>query len=131
MRSSSSVRDEENTNGPKVGIFWLVAERLIADSTPLDLAEDYANCKTHARSHLEFWQDLTRAGAIVEDDYEEHPRGRIVYNTATKRFKRMKGEAGYSSRRSWEYALKRSPVVSAKRKCVFPRRTQHPQRGHF
>jgi hypothetical protein len=86
MRSPTSVRDEENTNGPKVGIFWLVAKRLMVDSTPLDLAEEHARCKTHGRSHLEFWQDLTRAGATVEGDYEEHPRGRIVYDTKTRQF---------------------------------------------
>ena len=86
MRAPSPVNDEENIHDPKVGIFWLIAKRLIVDSTSVSRAEDYNNCKTYARSHLEFWQDLTRAGAIVEGDYEEHPRGRIVYNTRTRQF---------------------------------------------
>jgi hypothetical protein len=86
MRPRSSVRDDENMNCPRVGIFWLVAGRLVVDGTPVNRAEDYASCKTHGRSHDEHWQHLTRAGAIAEGDYEEHPRGRIVYETKADQF---------------------------------------------
>jgi hypothetical protein len=86
MRPPSPICDDEDANGPKVGIFWLVAGRLIADSTPLNRAEEYGSCKTQSRSHEERWEQLTRAGVLVEGDYEGHPRGRIVYDTRTDQF---------------------------------------------
>jgi hypothetical protein len=85
LRSRKSVRDE-NINGPKVGIFWLLSQKLVVDSTPVGGAENYANCKTHGRSHQEYWDQLTRAGSIADGDYEEHPRGRVVYHTETGQF---------------------------------------------
>ncbi|TXM95362.1 hypothetical protein [Methylobacterium sp. WL116] len=85
---------------PSVGIFWGVPDGapsnrvLVIDATPLNHAEPYGAALTHARGHYdvwEAWQALGPAGlkrrglpaAIAWSEYETHPRGRIVYDTAT------------------------------------------------
>lgn len=71
---------------PRVGIFWVVSGRLLIDSTTVSDAEDCGECKTHGRSHMEYWDDLVRIAAIPDGGYEEHPRGRVVYNTQSRQF---------------------------------------------
>jgi hypothetical protein len=92
---------EHHGNGPRVGIFWLIAESgrevLITDSVPLSQGEPYGNCITHPRGHYEMWERWRRAGAfwlahnglptaICQTEYEEHPRGRIVYERSADLF---------------------------------------------
>jgi hypothetical protein len=85
-----------------VGIFWLVREPdgrtvLLTDMTPLDRAEAYGEHLTHPTGHLEFWERLRRLPsstfaargwptAIAVDEYEDHPRGRIVFHVPSGRF---------------------------------------------
>jgi hypothetical protein len=72
---------------PHVGIFWLLNDKLIIDSMPLGKAEPYGDHLTHPRSHIDVWGQW-RLGAKVpgESEYEEFPRGRVMYNTKTQRF---------------------------------------------
>ena len=69
-----------------VGIFWVVDGKILTDCTPLINAEPYGDCLTHGRSHSDHWDRLVRTGAVTGDDYEEHPRGRVVYNVKTQQF---------------------------------------------
>lgn len=72
---------------PKVGIFWLIADRLILDASPLNEAEPYGDCLTHQKGHIDFWTEQQRLGELPKEvEYEEHPRGRVVFNTKTHRF---------------------------------------------
>lgn len=87
---------------PMVGIFWLVGERLIIDASSLCEAESYGDCLTHRNSHIDYWTGQQRLGVVPRDvEYEEPPRGRVVFNRKTKRF------ALYADR----CILKREPVV--------------------
>ncbi|TXN83316.1 hypothetical protein FV234_07135 [Methylobacterium sp. WL8] len=88
---------------PSVGIFWGIPDgtspirMLVIDSTPLNAAEPYGAALTHPRGHYDVWEawqavgvaKLKRRGlpaAIAYSEYEQHPRGRIVYDTATQVF---------------------------------------------
>jgi hypothetical protein len=72
---------------PQVGIFWLVSGNLVIDSTPLTEAEPYGDFLIHPGSHLEAWRLFQRSGSVPANvEYEELPRGRVVYNTRTQRF---------------------------------------------
>jgi hypothetical protein len=72
---------------PHVGIFWLCDGKLLIDSTPLPEAEDYGDFKTHPRSHLEAWTVFRQRGIVpIDTEYEEHPRGRVIYDTKTCQF---------------------------------------------
>jgi hypothetical protein len=72
---------------PMVGIFWLLKGELIFDVTPVSSAEPYGDCLGHAKSHIAFWTELQRARVIPLDiEYEEPPRGRVVFNVKTKQY---------------------------------------------
>ena len=73
---------------PHVGIFWLLNGRLIIDSMPLGEAEPYGDHLTHPRSHIDVWVHWRLGGKVPdESEYEEFPRGRVMYNTKTHRFR--------------------------------------------
>lgn len=70
-----------------VGIFWLLRDRLILDTSPLSEAEPYGECLTHHNSHIDFWTAQQCLGALPQEiEYEEPPRGRVVFNKKTGRF---------------------------------------------
>jgi hypothetical protein len=82
---------------PAVGIFWRVDGVLVVDRSTLDEGDPYGDCLTHAAGHYERWQEwqalgMTRLTAlgypsrIAWTEYDQWPRGRIVYQTATQRF---------------------------------------------
>jgi hypothetical protein len=74
-------------NVGKVGIFWLVGKRLIIDTTPLSEAGNYGEFRIYEGDHVTFWSEMEERGEVPRDsDYEEHPRGRVNFNTRTKRF---------------------------------------------
>lgn len=87
---------------PHVGIFWFIPDHngrafLLYDGTPLPEAEPYGDCATHARGHYEYWSELALLGegalgrrglpsALAQHEYEDFPRGRIVYRVPEDRF---------------------------------------------
>ncbi len=97
-----SENTTQRMSTPCVGIFWGIPEptrgmALLADKTPIDQGELYGECITHPNGHYEFWEGLTQLGASaltnrglptapVWHEYEDFPRGRIVYWPKEKRF---------------------------------------------
>jgi hypothetical protein len=82
---------------PAVGIFWRVNGVLVVDLSTLDEAEPYGDCITHATGHYDCWEHWQTLGAtrlaalghpdcIVSTEYDHWPRGRVVYETPTRRF---------------------------------------------
>lgn len=84
-----------------VGLFWLVEERgsaaLIAHAVPLRQAVPYGDMLTIDAGHFELWSELACRGtsalreagisaAPVWSEYEEWPRGRVLYDRTTRRF---------------------------------------------
>jgi hypothetical protein len=70
-----------------MGIFWLVDNRLIIDSSPIDQAEPYGDHVTHPQSHIDVWQHFQRLGKVTpESEYEEYPRGRVMHHPASGEF---------------------------------------------
>jgi hypothetical protein len=89
MRESSKRHDQE----PSVGIFWIVGGKLLIDSSALSEAEAYGDFKTHSDDHIVVWEKLQRKGvAPAAMEYEEAPRGRVVYNTKTRQFTMLADE---------------------------------------
>ncbi len=71
----------------RVGIFWLLRDKLLFDTTPLNEAEPYGDHLTHPGSHIDVWEQFQRLGqAPRESEYEEYPRGRVMYHPATDTF---------------------------------------------
>ena len=72
---------------PRVGIFWLVDGKLLIDSTLLSAAEKYEDFRIHSGNHVSVWEKFQQNGtAPREMEYEEAPRGRVMYNTKSRRF---------------------------------------------
>lgn len=72
---------------PRVGIFWLVGKRLIIDTMPLSEASKYGDFRIYEGDHVTLWAEMEKRGEVPRgSDYEEHPRGRVTFNTKTKRF---------------------------------------------
>ncbi len=80
-----------------VGIFWRVGGVLVTDRSTLAEAESYGDCLTHAGGHYELWEQWRRLSAprlaslglaahIASTEYDEWPRGRIVYEQPEPRF---------------------------------------------
>jgi hypothetical protein len=82
---------------PAVGIFWRVNGVLVIDRSTSDEAEPYGDCLGHAAGHYERWREWQAMGAarlaalgypelIASTEYDQWPRGRIVYETLARRF---------------------------------------------
>jgi hypothetical protein len=58
------------------------------DSISLDAAKDYGEFKVHPGDHYSVWEQLRRTGLVpAHMEYEEPPRGRVVYNTRPNKFR--------------------------------------------
>lgn len=95
---------------PAIGIFWVLVERgappqVLADLVPMDEGERYDEFLTHG-GHYEFWERLAGLGApelrrrgfptaVLWSEYEEWPRGRVVFHQPTRRF------IVYADRKLW------------------------------
>jgi hypothetical protein len=65
----------------------VVNGRLILDASPLSAAEPYGDCLTHRNSHIDFWEEQQRIGALPRDtECEEFPRGRVTANLKAHEF---------------------------------------------
>ncbi len=72
---------------PHVGIFWLVGEKLLFDTTPLSRAEEYGECRIHSGNHVSVWERFRFARTVPQEmEYEEPPRGRVVFNAKKSEF---------------------------------------------
>ena len=84
-----------------LGPFWVVEDRgsaaLIAHAVPLEQATPYGDMLTVDTGHFEYWSELARRGAYplreagiptapVWSEYEEWPRGRVLYDLTAQRF---------------------------------------------
>ncbi len=67
-----------------VGIFFVVNDHVLVESSQLSEAELGSEFADHRRSHEVFWAELQNSGRVPRDqEYFEFPRGRSVYNNLT------------------------------------------------
>ena len=84
---------------PSVGIFWLVEPRpgearLLTAGCSLEAAESYGDCLTFPDGHYEVWErwrktsdpDAALRSLLRTFEYEEWPRGRLVFDHLRKHF---------------------------------------------
>ena len=106
MNSGEAAKVDSNpldaADKPSVGIVWGVRDGagplvLVTDCTPLAEAEPYGDFLTHPGGHHDVWEGWRRLGPaglarrglpslIAWHEYEHFPRGRVVFDTTTRRF---------------------------------------------
>ena len=84
-----------------IGLFWVVEDQgravLIAHAVPLVEAQPYGDMLTTETGHYDVWSALARRGvgglrkaglpaAPAWSEYEEWPRGRVIYDGKRARF---------------------------------------------
>jgi len=72
---------------PELGIFWIDdSGTMFAESVSLRDAEDYGDFKIFGGDHFNLWDKAVRAVPQWEGmEYEEVPRGRVVYKKDPKK----------------------------------------------
>lgn len=72
---------EKPVTEPRLGIFWLVARKVLLESAPLTECERYADHLNYGGNHINAWELWKRIGEAPEmSEYEEFPRGRVIRN---------------------------------------------------
>lgn len=85
-----------------MGYFWIVADRagrdaILGEALDLADAETYGELLTHPGGHYDYWEKMKRRGAawlrarnlsavLLSTEYEDWPRGRVVYWPSQDRF---------------------------------------------
>jgi hypothetical protein len=88
---------------PEVGIFWLIDNKLVADSIPWRQADGFGGFYSGKNDHAAFWATLQRLLPQWKGlEYTDYPRGRVLFDSMEEVF------LVYSSR-----AIVNSPGVRA------------------
>jgi hypothetical protein len=66
--------------GPRVGIVYLVGDKLWIDAAPVARGLNVGDYVIHQRDHQEFWKQLVNQGAVPSTKHDEFPRGRVSYH---------------------------------------------------
>lgn len=87
FRSLNAKAKSKKASIPEVGIFWIDDRgNMFAESVSLRDAEDYGEFKIFEGSHFESWDKAVRANPSWRGlEYEEIPRGRVVYHKDPKK----------------------------------------------
>jgi hypothetical protein len=84
MTSGVVMRRKE----PLLGIFWIVAGRIVAFTTPVSKVESVGGFKDSKFGHYHVWQAVVRKNPKLSGkEYWERPRGRVVYAVADDQFR--------------------------------------------
>lgn len=85
---------------PKIGIFWVVRGKLITIGIPAAEGVSYGDYLIYEPSHHDKWAELQASGVVPRDcEYEEYPRGRIMFHKSDDTFLLLADKCILSDRR--------------------------------
>jgi hypothetical protein len=106
-----------------VGIFWVVSGKLLIDSSALSGAERYGHNLTYPHGHNKVWERFQRKGIVpLEMEYEEAPRGRVMFNTQSQQFTLLADRC---------ILRNKSVLREIMRKLLLPRGTEIDTDSHY
>jgi hypothetical protein len=84
-------KKQQKRTVPQVGILFFFHDKLWIESTPLEKAGNYGSeFRIHDGDHIVYWDGLIREGLVTRhEEYQNIPRGRVVFNAATRRYRLM------------------------------------------
>jgi hypothetical protein len=72
---------------PEVGIFWLIDNKLVADSIPFPQADFHGGFYNGKNDHATFWATLQRLLPQWKGvKYTDYPRGRVLFDSMEEVF---------------------------------------------
>jgi hypothetical protein len=72
----------------RVGIFWCYKEQIISASVPLESGVDEGDFVNGPYDHISYWEVVRQTHRELKYlEYEEVPRGRVLYEKGKKRFR--------------------------------------------
>src|SRR5436190_755945 len=72
---------------PQIGIFWVFRGKVLAATAPLEDGAPSAESLDSPHDHVRVWPTLQQKNPALRSlEYEEIPRGRIVFIKRTKQF---------------------------------------------
>jgi hypothetical protein len=87
MSGKQALRGRERMRTGDVGIFWFLDGNLIRDGISWTKGEEYGEFINGTKDHYECWESLRRKQSRVRRlEYDEVPRGRVVYSKGDKKF---------------------------------------------
>ncbi|MET2829309.1 hypothetical protein [Mesorhizobium shangrilense] len=100
--NDANITPPKGAPGGKVGFFWIVPDRLghdaiLGEAFDLAKAETYGEALTHPLGHYDYWTLMKArgpawlrarnlSGSLLTTEYEDWPRGRLVFFPAQERF---------------------------------------------
>ncbi len=70
----------DNESSPKLGIFWIIEDQIVAYTMPLARAEHAAGYANYPHGHADLWPMVVRSHPRLRGvGYEHVPRGRVTY----------------------------------------------------
>ena len=79
-KQKTSIKMGRYSGVGEVGIFWFFNGRVIHDSVPFTQGEEYGDFVNGRSDHCSFWRDIQRrVPALAMLEYDQVPRGRVVY----------------------------------------------------
>ena len=101
---------------PRVGIWWLLTSRkLLIYSIPISQAVRYGNTYVGAIDHQPYWEHLRlNHHEIAHLNFDQVPRGKVIYNFRTMKFRIVAGSNVLSSRTAVNAIKRRFRLQGAK-----------------
>jgi hypothetical protein len=76
----------KQTRDRRVGIIYLVGDKLWIETTPVAQALNVGDYAVHGHDHQRYWKQLMEQTAVPNAGYERFPRGRVSYNRQSSKF---------------------------------------------
>jgi hypothetical protein len=87
MKRANSQPRKHELPPTKVGIFWVVRGNLVTVGVAVSEATGYGEYTIYEPSHYDKWRELQRDDVVPREcEYEEFPRGRVMFNRSTETY---------------------------------------------
>ena len=113
------MTDAASTDG-RVGIFWIYRGQIIADYVPWPDGDAYGEFMNGLSDHCTFWAEVQRRVPTLRSyEYEQVPRGRVIFNTGNKRFTVLGNARLMQDARQQALVLKEFQLSSQRTRFLF------------
>lgn len=107
----AEIKEDIAAGVGQVGIFWIVGRSLpetddciIRESIPYTHGEEYGDFVNGWSAHVDFWEVVRRV-CVTELEYDQVPRGRVVYSKRDNTFIVYGSKAFVADERQWRRIL--------------------------